>query len=203
MATFLVLYGTGEGQTGKIATQIAETIGDRSHDVTARDVTDWESSLAEFDAVLVGSSVHVGKHHGGIRTFIETNREALASRPTGFFQVSLSSAEDDPERRAEAADYVDSLLESTGWQPDRIGLFGGALRYSKYGFLKRLMMKRIAGRATGDVDTSQDYEYTDWDEVDAFGNDFAAFVEGRLGSETESPTVGDSEGAIATEDTEE
>jgi menaquinone-dependent protoporphyrinogen oxidase len=100
--------------------------------------------------------------------------------------VSLSSAVDDPERRAEAANYVDTLLEETDWHPDRIGLFGGALRYSKYGFLKRLMMKRIAKGATGDVDTSQDYEYTDWAEVDAFASDFAAFVEGRLDTEADA-----------------
>ena len=212
MRSFLVVYGTGEGQTAQIATRLAEGIEDRGHDVTTVDVEEFpdaladelseEVSLATFDAILVGSSVHIGKHHSGIREFIETNRGRLERRPTGFFQVSLSSAEDDPERRAEAASYVDSLLESAEWNPDRIGLFGGALRYSKYGFLKRLVMKRIARKTIGDTDTSQDYEYTDWEEVDAFANDFAAFVEGRLGSDTESPTAGDSEGARATEDTE-
>ncbi|ELZ24801.1 protoporphyrinogen oxidase [Natrinema limicola JCM 13563] len=35
--------------------------------------------------------------------------------------------------------------------------------------------------ATGDTDTSRDYEYTDWDEVETVAADFAAFVEGRLG----------------------
>jgi menaquinone-dependent protoporphyrinogen oxidase len=95
--------------------------------------------------------------------------------------VSLSSAVDDEKRRAEAAGYVEDLVAGTGWNPDRIGLFGGALRYSKYGFLKRLLIKRIAKTATGDTDTSRDYEYTDWDEVDAFAADFAGFVETRQG----------------------
>ena len=44
------------------------------------------------------------------------------------------------------------------------------------------MMKRIAKEATGDTDASPDYEYTDWHEVDSFVADFAAFVEGRLGT---------------------
>ena len=47
-------------------------------------------------------------------------------------------------------------------------------------------MKRIAKDATGDTDTSRDYEYTDWAEVEAFANDFAAFVEGRLGTSPSS-----------------
>lgn len=111
----------------------------------------------------------------------------MATCPTGFFQVSLSSAATDETQLAEAAEYVDTFLEATDWHPDRIGLFGGALRYSKYGFLKRLMMKRIARDATGDTDTSRDYEYTDWHEVEAFAADFAAFVEGRVDASLVEP----------------
>ncbi|WP_436935894.1 flavodoxin domain-containing protein [Halovenus marina] len=188
MPSVLVLYGTGEGQTAKVASQIAETLDGRGHDATSIDIENRpdEFALASFDAVLIGSSIHVGAHDEQIREFVSANRDELQRLPSGFFQVSLSSAVDDPERRAEAANYVDTLLEETDWHPDRIGLFGGALRYSKYGFLKRLMMKRIAKGATGDVDTSQDYEYTDWAEVDAFASDFAAFVEGRLDTEADA-----------------
>ncbi len=187
MGSYLVLYGTGEGQTAKVATRIADTIESRGHDVTTVDAeeTTFEQDVSDYDAAIVGSSVHVGKHNEAVRAFLENNRAALSAMPTAFFQLSLSSATDDPQRRAEAARYVDSLLEETSWQPDRITLFGGALRYSKYGFLKRLMMKRIARKATGDIDTSRDYEYTDWDEVMAFANDFAAFVEGRLNQTSE------------------
>lgn len=183
MASFVILYGTSEGQTEKIATRIVEVLADRGHDATAVDADAWpgDRSVTDFDAVVVGSSIHVGKHQPEIGSIVEANLDALAARPTAFFQVSLSSAVDDPDRQAEAAGYVDDFVETTGWQPDRIGLFGGALRYSKYGFLKRLLLKRIAKEATGDTDTSRDYEYTDWTEVEAFANDVAAFVEGRLG----------------------
>ena len=193
MLSFLVLYGTGEGQTAKVATRIADEIGQRGHDVTTHDIEVLPDgfSLARFDAVLVGSSIHVSKHHKNIREFVIENRDELAPRPTAFFQLSLSSAVDNPERRAQAATYVDSLLEEADWNPDRIGLFGGALRYSKYGFLKRLMMKRIVKDEPGDTDTSQDYEYTDWAEVEAFANDFAAFVENRLGAPVDRAASGE------------
>lgn len=42
-------------------------------------------------------------------------------------------------------------------------------------------MKRIATEATSDTDTARDYEYTDWQEVEAFAAEFDAFVEGSLG----------------------
>ncbi|ELY99851.1 flavodoxin/nitric oxide synthase [Natrialba chahannaoensis JCM 10990] len=182
MLSFLIYYGTGEGQTATVADRIADVLRNRGHDTTTVDAADGlgEHALESFDAVLVGASVHMGTHQSTVSEFVRTEREVLASRPTAFFQLSLASAVDDESARADAAEYVDEFLEKTDWQPDRIGLFGGALRYSKYGFLKRLVMKRIAKGATGDSDTSRDYEYTDWHEVEAFTADFAAFVEGRL-----------------------
>ncbi|ADD06953.1 flavodoxin domain protein [Natrialba magadii ATCC 43099] len=182
MLSLLIYYGTGEGQTATVADRIADVLRNRGHDATTVDAADGLGDHApeSFDAVLVGASVHMGTHQSTVSEFVRTEREALASRPTAFFQLSLASAVDDDSARADAAEYVDEFLEKTDWQPDRIGLFGGALRYSKYGFLKRLVMKRIAKGATGDSDTSRDYEYTDWYEVEAFTADFAAFVEGRL-----------------------
>lgn len=183
MVEILVCYGTGEGQTARVAERIADVLDERGHEVTLVDAEDPPPglSVADFDAAILGSSIHVGTHQPAVLTFAVDHRDALAERPTAFFQVSLSSATDDPERRAEAAGYVDRFVENAGWQPDRVGLFGGALRYSAYGFLTRLLMKRIAREATGDTDTSRDYEYTDWAEVEAFANDVGAFVEGRLG----------------------
>ena len=182
MAAILIVYGTSEGQTAKVAERLAGTLAERGHDATVVDTgSRADADPAEFDGTLVGSSIHVGKQQAGVTGFVTANRDSLAEQPTGLFQLSLSSAADEPERRAAAAGYVDSFVEATGWQPDRVGLFGGALRYSEYGFLKRLVMKRIAREATGDTDTARDYDYTDWGEVEAFANDFAAFVEGRLG----------------------
>lgn len=183
MVAILVLYGTGEGQTATVAGRIGEVLTGRGHDSTVVDVESLpaEFAITDFDAVIVGASIHMGKQQSDIVEFVRTNQDALATRPTAFFQLSISSAVADETRQAEAAGYVDDLIDATGWHPDRIGLFGGALRYSQYGFLKRLMIKQIAKDATGDTDTSRDYEYTDWDEVEQFTNDFAAFVEGRLG----------------------
>ena len=180
MSSFLVLYGTGEGQTAKVTDRIVEVLSDRGHEATAVNAAEAQNTdLADYDAVLVGASIHVGKHQPAVVEFVEDNRDILAGKPTAFYQLSLSSATE--EDRAEAAGYVESFVEATGWTPDRIGLFGGALRYSEYGFLKRLMMKQIAKRKLPDEDVSGDVEFTDWAEVEAFANDVAAFVEGRLG----------------------
>jgi len=38
-------------------------------------------------------------------------------------------------------------------------------------------MKRIVRKAGGDIDTSRDYEYTDWDDLRRFAGEFVAMVE--------------------------
>ena len=43
------------------------------------------------------------------------------------------------------------------------------------------MFEQIVKRTMPEVATDRDVELTDWDEVEAFASDFAAFVEGRLG----------------------
>ena len=192
MSSFLILYGTGEGQTATVAERIATTISERGHEASAVDVRDRPDSftLDAYDAVVVGASIHVGKHQDGVRDFVTANGDALSGIPTAFFQLSLSSATE--AKREEAAGYVESFVTDTGWHPDRIGQFGGALRFSEYGFLKRLVMKRIAKDLLADErDPGDDVEFTDWDAVDAFAADVAAFVEGRLGVDpdaTEDPT---------------
>jgi menaquinone-dependent protoporphyrinogen oxidase len=47
------------------------------------------------------------------------------------------------------------------------------LKYTQYDFFKRLIMKMISKREGRTTDTSQDYEYTDWNAVKKFVNDFA------------------------------
>jgi menaquinone-dependent protoporphyrinogen oxidase len=179
MASVLVAYGTGEGQTAKVAGRLVEYLAADGHDAEAVDVAALPDGLdvTGYDAVVVGASTHMGRHGTAVRSFVRTHLEDLATRPSGFFQVSLSAAIDDEAHRAETMGYVDDLVEATGWHPDRVAVFGGALRYSEYGFITRSLMKSIARRATGDTDTSRDYEYTDWEEVRAFAREFAAFVD--------------------------
>lgn len=137
--TFLIAYATGEGQTETIGERIGAVLRDRGHTVVLENVDTAEGSavVSAFDAVLVGASIHGGKHQGSITQFVERNGDALSERPTAFFQISLSSAT--AEGDDQAAQYVDQFIEATGWYPDRIARIGGALRYSKYGFLKRLL----------------------------------------------------------------
>jgi len=92
-----------------------------------------------------------------------------------FLSVSLSEAgaEDisaSPERRAQSAADVQRMvhgfLDQTGWHPQHIRATAGALMYSKYNFLIRFVMRRIAQKDGAPTDASRDYEFTDWEALD-------------------------------------
>ncbi|WP_318567234.1 flavodoxin domain-containing protein [Salinigranum marinum] len=188
MAHILTVFGTGEGQTEKIADSITEEFRARGHEATTVNVAeiDSELDLDEFDAVLIGASVHYGRQQKSVRKWVKMNRDVLVRTPNGFFQVSGASGAKNDEGLAEATGYLDKFIDDTNWQPDRIALFGGALRFSEYGFLKRALLKFIVRNQEFETDESGDAELTDWESVVSFAGEFAAFVEERLSEAVEA-----------------
>lgn len=122
--------------------------------------------------MILGASIHYGRHPRYLRALVRRHCAALASRPSAFFSVSLSAGE--PGAQPEAAQrYLETFLHQAGWRPPQIATFAGALQYNRYGMFKRMLMRMIVGLAGGDTDTTRDYEYTDWDAVERFADDFA------------------------------
>lgn len=178
MAHILVVYGTTEGQTRKIATYIANAIRDRGHTVTVSDSASIREPLRvqEYDGILVGGSVHSGRHQRSVVRFVKENRAALESLPSGFFSVSLAAL-DGREQQEEAQNYVDTFCQETGWEPEVVETVAGALRYTKYNFVKRYIMKWISKRSGRPTDTSRDFEFTDWEHVGHFVKRFLKQLE--------------------------
>jgi menaquinone-dependent protoporphyrinogen oxidase len=174
MARILILHATIEGHTARVAARIAQHLRERGHAVelyraeTARAGLD----LAAFEAVIVGASVHYGRHPDHLRALVRKHRAALASRRSAFFSVSLS-ARNKPQA---AQRYVQTFLRQVGWQPQQTATFAGALPYSKYAPWKRLLMIAFVALAGGDTDASRDYEYTDWKAVERFAEGFAVAI---------------------------
>ncbi|MGR0218415.1 flavodoxin domain-containing protein [Agromyces sp. ZXT2-6] len=176
MSRVLIPYATTEGQTAQIAEVIAGVLRERGHDADHVDLTKLGDTLPDgYHAVIIGASIHMGKHDKHALEFVRKNLDTLVRLPSAFFSVSLAAHGD----RDEAEGYVDQFEEESGWRPDKIALFGGALLYTKYGFIKRHMMKKIAADKPGDLglDLSRDYVYTEWDAVKRFAEHFAEQLE--------------------------
>lgn len=175
MIPVLIAYSTSEGQTHEIARFMASTLRDAGYGVDLLDVAAAQSALVQpsYSMAILGGSVHAGQHSHALARFIEANASWLALIPVAFFSVSLTAAKQDEASRAETARMLGRFLDKTGLAPARTCRIAGALRYSRYGFIKRLLLQRIAARAGGGADTSRDYEYTDWNAVRQFTLEFA------------------------------
>ena len=175
MSKILIAYGTTEGQTAKIADHLAEVIRAQGHDVFPMNIEREAPAPAGYQAVILGASVHKGKHQRWVVDYVRRNRPALEHLPSAFFSVSLAIADGTQKGRLEAEGYVETFVKETGWYPEKVGLFAGALVYTKYNFLLRWVMRRIArSRGSGDLDTKRDYVYTDLDAVQRFAEEFMA-----------------------------
>ena len=174
MTRILIAYGTCQGHTGRIAQYLADIIGAQGLEVDAVNVERSGAGMPQgYDGVIVGASIHLGKHQKCVVNYVRENREVLERLPSAFFSVSLSAGDSTEEARKAVGDCIDSFVKQTGWRPSQVGRFAGALLYTKYGFFKRWMMKRIAAsKGSPDTDTSRDYVYTDWQSVRHFANEF-------------------------------
>ena len=174
MTRILIAYGTTEGHTARIAQHLADVI--REHGCATSVVNVERARVGEADgcdAVIVGASVHMGKHERCVVEYVRQNRGTLERLPSAFFSVSLAARETTEEARKEVEGYIERFVQQTGWRPRRIGRFAGALLYTRYGFFKRWMMKKITRDKGGfDTDTSRDYVYTDWHGVRRFAEEF-------------------------------
>lgn len=173
MSTILIVYATREGQTQKIAERIAASIRAQGHmaELADAEVARPALDLARYDAVVVGAPIHAGGYPRSIVRFARRNRSVLEQLQSVFFSVGLAVASRTTDGIAETQPLIDAFIEKTGWRPAHVELIAGALRYSKYNFFIRTVMKRIARSAGGDTDTTKDYEYTNWEEVDRFASD--------------------------------
>lgn len=176
MARVLLIYGTTEGQTRTIAGHVAEWLRARGHTVTVEDAVARAAPIAarEADIVILAGSVHGGLYQAALTDLIAASRPALAAVPSAFLSVSLAAADLDPELRRETEHYAERLGRETGWRPDAVAHVAGALRYTRYDFLKRLAMRFISARHGGPVDTGQDHAFTNWQALDEFMAGFIA-----------------------------
>jgi menaquinone-dependent protoporphyrinogen oxidase len=166
MAKVLVVYGTAYGQTERIARRIADQFTSRGHGVCMYrgDCLPKHLTLDYYDAFVVASSVIRGRHHRYIRAFVTRYAARLSAAPSAFVSVS-GAAHGSP---GEARGYIQEFLQQTGWRPAFTASFAGAMAYTQYGLILRLITKMVSRRRGGPTDTSRDHEMTDWAAVDQF-----------------------------------
>jgi menaquinone-dependent protoporphyrinogen oxidase len=169
----LIAYGTTEGQTRKIVEWATKYIRDRGHAVlfyNSADELESHLDLNVFQAFVIAASVHQEQHQKAIKNFATAHRELLNVRLSAFISVSLSAVLE--ETRPEAQSYVDRFVSLTGWQPHMTLLLGGALRFTEYDYFQEQVVKFIVIKRGLASATGSDREFTDWNLLASFLDEF-------------------------------
>jgi menaquinone-dependent protoporphyrinogen oxidase len=169
MPRVLIVYSTTDGHTLKICQRLREAIEPSGTQVHIVSVAEADAvDLGSYDKIVVGASIRYGRHSQAIREFVDARTDQLAAKPNAFFSVNIVARK--PEKnRPETNPYLRKFLERTRWKPGLLAVFAGKLDYPRYRFLDRLMIRFIMLITRGPTDPRAVVEFTDWNQVEAFG----------------------------------
>jgi menaquinone-dependent protoporphyrinogen oxidase len=173
MDKVLLVYGSGEGQTAKIARHIASLFREEGLevDLIRGDEIIGAFSIKGYAGILVAASIHEGKHQKYIVKFVKDYLPELAGKPSAFISISVSAAAKVPKLKELANGYFDTFVKETGWKPQKYALVGGALQYTKYSLFKKIMLRLVTRNSLGPTNIRRDYEFTDWGQVEQFSKE--------------------------------
>ena len=150
----LIAVASKHGATFQIANTIGKTLDEAGIPNDVRTINVWPE-LLDYDAVILGSAIYMGKWMPEAQQFIDTHSAELSSRKVWLFS-SGPLGEEDPKPDDNPA-LTEKLLAITGAREHRI--FAGRLAPDELGIGEKLVAKAVHAPA-GD--------FRDWDEITAW-----------------------------------
>ncbi|QSX33704.1 menaquinone-dependent protoporphyrinogen IX dehydrogenase [Shewanella avicenniae] len=172
MANILLLYSTVDGQTRRICEAMLAPFAAHNAQLCSIEQAS-ESQLLWADKILIGASIRYGKFRPNLFQFVNRYKALIDAKPNGFFCVNAVARK--PNKNSPATNsYMHKFLRLSLWQPRLIGVFAGRIAYPQYGFWDRNIIRFIMWLTNGPTDVKQTYEFTDWECVRQFANEFLA-----------------------------
>ena len=172
MTRIMIIYGTTDGHTAKVVGFVGSELRSVGASVEIFDAATSDPNPAGYAGVIVAASVHAGGYPRSVVRWVRAHAEALRGRRTAFLSVCLGILQKSPEVMADLSAIEGRFMARTGWIPAQFKMVAGALPYTRYGWVKRVIMRRMARKAGGATDTTHDHEYTDWHDLRAFAGTF-------------------------------
>lgn len=174
MASILIIYSTTDGHTIKICHKLQEVIERQAHQVQMVSIqNEHQVKLASFDKIVIGASIRYGKHSPLIIDFIKKNEKIITEKSNAFFSVNVVARKPD-KNQPETNPYMRKFLKQISWHPKKMAVFAGKLDYPRYGFFDRLAIRFIMLMGNGPTNPKVVVEFTDWQQVEAFGQVISA-----------------------------
>lgn len=178
MANILVLYYSRGGHTALISDAIAKQIlanGDQCDVMSIHDSKQHPIDWSKYHAVALGACVLYGSYHKSVFEFIQQHQQALANMPNSFFCVNVVAR--NPEKRIpENNKYLQKFLTLSAWKPQDVKIIAGKVDYPTWPWYDSLMIRLIMKMTNGPTDPTAIIDYTDWQDVKAYGDHIASLA---------------------------
>lgn len=172
MEKSVIIYASVDGQTRKICDHITEILRSENQNVELISVSDFRENLADYQKIILASSIRYGKHHPQIEALIDQNYSLLNTKKSVFISVNLVARKAE-KSQADTNPYVIKFLQKIKWKPTEVEVFAGRLNYKMYSFFDKMMIRLIMLITKGPTDPKTEIEYTNWENVTAFAKRFA------------------------------
>lgn len=185
MTKALVVYGTRYGATASTSEIIADSLRQEGFEVKVVDAKkDKTPNINEFDLVLIGSGIAMGKWTGETEGFIKKNREELSTKKVALF-VSCGGANplSDGEKRTQEYDngkqkYLEDKATEFYLKPIALGYFGGCYNFAKMSwfFKKTLSSIKPQLESAGYKESDNGYDLRDLEGIRRWAKGLAQIV---------------------------
>ena len=167
----LIIYSSTDGQTKKIC----ETLKENSIDKNFYEIISLEEAfhkeIEKYEKIIIGASIRYGRHNPKIYEFIEINKEVLEKKKSAFFSVNVVARKSE-KNTPDTNPYIIKFLKKSEWQPKKLGVFAGKIDYPRLSFINKIVIRLIMFITKGPTNTNNTYEFTDWQRVKKFINEF-------------------------------
>ena len=160
-ARILVAYASRKGSTAGIAQAIGKELTIEGYTV---DVSEMKSvtSLAGYNAVVIGAPVYTGKVTGDVAAFVSTNKDELSRVPVAGFVTGIAPVF---PKTGEVKGFTDQLVTALSpVRPVAVTMFAGTLDAGKMNLVER-SLTTLMKVPTGD--------FRDWDAIAAWAKTLA------------------------------
>jgi menaquinone-dependent protoporphyrinogen oxidase len=152
----LIVYGTRTGTTANTSEVIADTLRKVGYEVKIVDAKKEKvQSISEFDLIIVGSGIQMGKWTSEPEDFIKKHQKELTTKKLAFF-VSCGGANPLSEGEKKTKEFDDAkrkYLEEKSVEfkvtPVALGFFGGCYDFNKMSWFFKKTLSSIKPKLEG------------------------------------------------------
>lgn len=186
----LIVYGSRYGCTEEVSQEISKILEKEGLSVNLVNLESSKNTpkIEEYDAILIGSGIKIGKWTKETDKFLKKNKESLKTKILGLYTCSGLATEDADKAKKI---YIEDKMENLGIGAQLFDAFPGKsilsdfdLSNRKIGFIERKIIENVAKAQEKDnkpieIDDKWKNDPRGWEEIRSFASKFATLVKAK------------------------